>query len=311
MSGELSTTTFLKTIKCEWSGSSGEECEKLFTNMTNMRRHMREVHENPKILKCSHCELTFKHKLKLKRHEIQQHTHSYPFDCVKCKRGFYQKWQLEKHVCADRKHYQCSQCKDVFERWSLYMKHCKELQHGRQYHLCEYCQQRYSRPSELQLHIKMKHSSSGEKDGDRRDPSFPCPYDDCSKVYNYEKNLKQHIHSKHEGKRFRCSQNDCDKSFTTVQNLHKHLMRDHPMQEKVTEAVNGEGTMQNLSLGRNSRDKPRKKRKDAGIPKVSTLAMLCGLKVDRETDKKLRSREAAALDQVTESLRFCLQMEIN
>lgn len=313
-------------IKCEWTeiGEDGEiesSCQKLFTNATNMLRHIREVHEKPKTYKCTHCEMSFRHKLKLKRHEIQQHTLLHPFSCSTCKRGFYQKWQLEKHSCRTAKCYCCTQCEMKFEKWSLYIKHCKELQHGRKYHECEYCKQKYSRPSELEFHIKLKHSIEQAKDDTNNNGIiiFSCPYENCTKAYSYEKNLKQHIKSIHEGKRYQCSHQDCKREFTSIQNLHKHFQRDHhdllngEKMDKCSENNNikKQDPVNKKSLKCKSKEKKRKKRKDAGISKISTLVTLSGLSVSKEMNEQIRCRESEALEQVTESLKFCLQMEIN
>lgn len=327
LSGSIDSSA-LKTIKCLWTGNRDKEesdsdgsCHKLFTNVTNMLRHIREVHENPKTYKCLECGMTFRHKLKLKRHEIQQHTYAHPFSCSTCKRGFYQQWQLGKHSCGAAKTYRCTKCEMKFGKWSLYIKHCRELQHGRKYHQCEYCNKKYSRPSELQYHIKLKHSIMIEADNNNTNSngtiSFPCPYENCTKTYSYEKNLKQHIRSTHECKRYCCLHEDCEREFTSIQNLHKHFQRDHPLYENTSENRSERYThKKNDAVDKESpkpkpKEKKRKQRKDAGISKVSTLVALSGLIVNKELNEQIRCRESEALEHVTDSLKFCLQMDIN
>uniref|UniRef100_A0A1A9W212 C2H2-type domain-containing protein n=1 Tax=Glossina brevipalpis TaxID=37001 RepID=A0A1A9W212_9MUSC len=266
----------LKNVACEV-----DTCNKFFTSLTNMHRHMREVHENPKVYQCSHCEEKFTQKLKMRRHEISKHTGIYPYNCDKCSKGFYQKYQAEKHeeFC---KSYLCPTCNVKFDKWSLYLKHCKEKQHGRKYYQCEYCPRIYAKPGELQAHVACKHLLV---DGlNKVGGNFKCSHDGCERSYSYERNLKQHMLTAHQGKRFECEYAECKKVFSSAQNLKKHLAAGH-VEKKVKK----------LSV-------KSKRRKDAGLTKIANLTKLSGLIVNKELNEQLRNRNIDAIEIVTETL---------
>uniref|UniRef100_D3TQ74 Transcription factor IIIA factor A n=1 Tax=Glossina morsitans morsitans TaxID=37546 RepID=D3TQ74_GLOMM len=264
----------LKNIPCEV-----DTCKKLFTSLTNMQRHIREVHENPKVYQCSYCEEKFTQKLKMRRHEISIHTRVYPYNCDKCSKGFYQQWQWAKHeeFC---KIYPCPACDVQFDKWSSYLKHCKEKQHGRTHYKCEYCARMYVKPGELQAHVASKHLLA---DGlNRVGGNFKCGYGGCERSYSYERNLKQHILTAHKGKRFECP--ECKKIFSSIQNLKKHSARGH-VEKKIKK----------ISV-------KQKRRKDAGLAKVANLTKLSGLVVSKELNEQLRNRKVEAIEMVATTL---------
>lgn len=260
-----------------------DTCCKMFTTLSNMQRHMREVHENPKIYKCLFCEEKFTQKLKMRRHEISKHTRVYPHSCEKCSRGFYQKWQWEKH--RERcKVYPCPSCEKIFEKWSSFLKHCRDTQHSRTYYKCEYCERTYSKPVELQKHIMVKHLANENT----TKVAYRCHHKGCNKSYAYEKNLRQHIITIHEGKKFKCTNDHCDKEFSSAQNVQKHISRKHSQNPSNFEDLS---SFSGATL-------KRKKRKDAGISKISCLAKLSGVAVDRDLNKRLKCREESALEEM-------------
>lgn len=281
-----------KTIRCEV-----DTCDKFFTSLTNMHRHIREVHENPKVYKCEFCDEKFSQKLKMRRHEISKHTGVFPHTCDKCSKGFYQKWQWEKHTEAC-KVYPCLTCNKKFDKWTLFQKHCKETQHGCKYYKCEYCESAYVKPCDLQKHVAVKHISEEEHNSGE----YKCQHKGCGRSYAYERNLRQHITIAHEGKKFQCTQSDCDKEFSSLQNLQKHIQRDHSERRADNPSCSS-------SKKKGSKSLKRKKRKDAGISKVSNLAKLSGINVDKELNKRLKNRESDALEAVAKKLSQETQME--
>lgn len=168
-----------------------------------------------------------------------------------------------------------------FDKWTKYLKHCKEKQHGRKYYQCEQCERVYGKPSELQKHIAAKHMDEEKK------MNFKCP--SCGRSYAYERNLKQHIRIAHGGKRFECEVPGCERVFSSGQNLAKHLERDHSASVENKSVVPKENKKRNIKG-------TRKKRKDAGHSIMSNLSKFSGIAVDKNFDKLLREREDLALD---------------
>ncbi|KAH8289359.1 hypothetical protein KR054_004199 [Drosophila jambulina] len=280
-----------KTVKCLL-----EECDKMFISFSNMTRHMREAHESPRVYPCSHCDSKFSQKLKLKRHEIREHTQDYPFRCSKCARGFYQEWQRESHE-GSCKLYTCPSCPLTFDKWSLYLKHCKDTQHGKNRHRCGHCGTCYGKPSDLKQHIEAKHKDS--------EASFTCTEKGCNKSYSYERNLRQHVLSAHTGRRFECQALDCGRCFSSAQNLAKHVVRDHENAKDKTDEDQKADKKQAKAKGspKDKKSKSRKRRRDAGRSKQSRLSKLACLQVqDKAEEEALRERQPLALEKVTQSL---------
>lgn len=168
-----------------------------------------------------------------------------------------------------------------FDKWTKYLKHCKEKQHGRKYYQCEQCERVYGKPSELQKHIAAKHMDEEKK------MNFKCRA--CERSYAYERNLKQHMRIAHGGKRFECDEPGCERAFSSGQNLTKHLERYH------SESAKNIGVVKKENKKRNNKG-TRKKRKDAGRSIMSNLSKFSGIAVDKNFDKLLREREDIALD---------------
>ncbi|KAH8357453.1 hypothetical protein KR084_006255 [Drosophila pseudotakahashii] len=269
-----------------------EECGKMFISVSNMTRHMRETHESPRVYPCSHCSANFSQKLKLKRHEIREHTLEYPFSCSKCSRGFYQEWQCQSHE-PSCKQYECPGCPLKFDKWTLYTKHCRDTLHGRNRHKCDRCECAFDKPSDLKQHIEVKHKEAKQEQGE--ESAFACTEEGCGKSYSYLRNLRQHMLTAHSGRRFECQTVDCGRCFSSAQNLAKHLLRDHK---------DGKSKKKDKKAEAKERLKsnPRKRRRDAGRSKHSRLSKLACLQLDKEDEEAVRERQPLALEKVTQSL---------
>lgn len=150
---------------------------------------------------------------------------------------------------------------------------------------CEYCERTYIKPVELQKHAAVKHLA----DKNCTTGSYVCHHEVCGKSYSYEKNLRQHIITHHEGKKFKCEKDGCGKKFSSAQNLRLHVKRDHSPKP-----------LNNDEISPSSKPSlKRKKRKDAGVPKVSCLAKLSGIMVDGDLNKRLKCRDEGAAQRDT------------
>ena len=76
-------------------------CNKLFSNQSNLRKHIRSVHEKMKFT-CEICGKEVSRKDKLQRHKLSVHSKSSEFKCTVCERKFIQKDNLlaHKNVCC-------------------------------------------------------------------------------------------------------------------------------------------------------------------------------------------------------------------
>jgi len=79
--------------------SSCDSCGKFFTRLSDLRRHMRTVHEDgPRTFQCEICHASFKQKWHLNTHVQGIHSGEKPFGCEECELTFARKSDLSKHV---------------------------------------------------------------------------------------------------------------------------------------------------------------------------------------------------------------------
>ena len=80
-------------------------CNKLFSNKSNLRKHIKSVHEKMKF-KCEICDKKLSRKDELQRHKLSVHSKNIEFKCIVCERKFSRKDNLlaHKNVCCKCKH---------------------------------------------------------------------------------------------------------------------------------------------------------------------------------------------------------------
>ena len=98
-------------------------CNKLFSNKSNLRKHIKSVYEKMKF-KCEICDKEFSRKDNLQRHNKAVHSKSIAFKCTVCERKFSRKENLlaHKNVCC-----KCKHCHEQFPSPSELLNHiCPE-----------------------------------------------------------------------------------------------------------------------------------------------------------------------------------------
>lgn len=90
------------------------KCSYIATTKSNLRAHLRSVHQEGEMYSCSTCGAEFATTSNLAVHSLQ-HTSDLPFECTDCDKGFKQKMLLTKHR---RVHHPivCSECGERFGR---------------------------------------------------------------------------------------------------------------------------------------------------------------------------------------------------
>ncbi|GAB6023397.1 hypothetical protein CHUAL_008186 [Chamberlinius hualienensis] len=178
-------------------------CGRVFQRKTNLNKHMKTFHVG-KDYKCSYCEYAFRKSRQLKIHEAS-HTGVTPFKCTHegCDKSFTVPSLLTRHL-KQHKGYSCDidGCEEMFDKWSLYQKH-KKLQHYKSFE-CTECKRLFKCKSNLRTHMKTHNESK---------QLFICPHEGCPRFFYYNKNLKHHISSTHEGKRHPCTYPGCGDEF--------------------------------------------------------------------------------------------------
>jgi hypothetical protein len=165
-----------------------EICGKVYSNIWSKRHHMKIIHLNIKLNKCTHCSESFK--------------------------GYYQKL---KHIATvhgkKRYDYKCSFCPKSFLSNSNLRNHERVLHAQGQKHVCDNCNyQTYDK------HLLKKHMicHSDEK-------NFKCEV--CGKRYARKKTLTEHMRIHNNDRRFVCQH--CDRAFVQKCSLKGHMKTHH------------------------------------------------------------------------------------
>ena len=118
-----------------------EVCDAKFSNSENKERHLKEVHGNPEVKKCSRCSHTFVRKEDLAIHVKNIHDKSAPsYKCEECAKVFNKIGNLNRHKNdvhgKDKffpgKYFRCPKpgCPEKFTRKSNHERHIKRGKHS-------------------------------------------------------------------------------------------------------------------------------------------------------------------------------------
>ena len=177
---------------------------------------------------CNECNYQTQLRVNVLKHVTSQHlnrNHS-QFQCGKCKYSTYKKFEYDLHL--DTKHankevedkielitsingvkeFICNECNYQDHSRIHVLRHIT-AEHLGITHPCDQCGKGFTFSSNLNQHIKRKHTKNF---------AFQC--DQCEKQFQYESRLKSHIRVKHLGVRHKCPK--CKSQFPEINNLKKH-----------------------------------------------------------------------------------------
>ncbi|KAH9373508.1 hypothetical protein HPB48_003460 [Haemaphysalis longicornis] len=201
-------------LKCTQEG-----CGKLFSSQNALYKHTKYSHQKRKFkarplpsswsfasLQCEHCPKTFVKHQHLKVHGFE-HTAVLPYPCPEpgCSKAFLLPSRLRAHQRTHRG-YACDVqgCEEVFTKWTLLRKH-RKVDHQRRFS-CDACGREFFSKWNLKVHA--------ETHGEQEEGSlYCCPHEGCSRFYSHAKNLRQHLASAHENRRFPCDVPGCSRTF--------------------------------------------------------------------------------------------------
>ncbi|CAH1159317.1 unnamed protein product [Phaedon cochleariae] len=271
-----------------------EKCMKSFTNYAHLKRHKSMVHDRSDELTCDNpgCGLVLSNKYSLKKHKNRMHQETnFEFSCVHCSQKFKKKRLLHEHLIehAGPAPFRCERCNvefysqikftkheknhktficdcgDTFTKWTLFLQHRKQTCKIDISHKCVICQKVFSTQRNLTVH-SMVHLEESQK------TAFICHFPNCSKSYQYKKNLNAHITTFHkEQKGFVCQEPNCGAVYKYKKTLKQHIENVHGNGEKKVKKIK----------------KARAPRKDQGKFKKSMAAILSGVDLTNEQHKML------------------------
>ena len=210
-------------LKCDQCGSK-------FANKYSLKKHVKKTHEVKQYF-CDICDKSFHKNHLLRVHKLEHTNDTNPHKCSQCSKQFKYPGQLKRHERI-HKGYVCDVCNLNFEKWTD-LQHHKASEHvdakslEKELSQCDICERKFQSKAFLKRH-SLIHKETRE--------TFHCPTDLCPRWFYFKSNLKQHIRSFHEGKKYLCSQSGCTSKFTSKQKLLDHSQghtywradQDHP-----------------------------------------------------------------------------------
>ena len=119
-------------------------CKAIF-GKTNLRKHLKTVHEGIKDFKCDHCGKEYTENKGLKVHIKRHHDNVRDEQCNQCGKQFFTKEVLKEHV------------RNIHNKDQNQKVHHKQMAKLLK---CEFCGKAFTTKNSLQIHIKAVHKGS-------------------------------------------------------------------------------------------------------------------------------------------------------
>ncbi|GAB0087002.1 transcription factor IIIA [Sergentomyia squamirostris] len=255
-----------ETLSAEQIPCQEASCSMVFTTRSNMIKHLRRKHENPRKFSCADCSEVFRRKDQLRRHRVK-HTGQFPHVCETCGKGFLNLKSFRSHGVVHRR-LKCQQCEREVSNWTELVAH-RRTEHPNLFE-CSICKREFRSKRSLRGH-EVIHKPREEQ------PKFTC--EACSKDFTRKSNLLAHILLVHEKRKHPCSQ--CHASLSTKNKLELHIAKIHSA---------------NPREPRKRPQRPRNRRKDAGKSRISAASRLAGISAPPEIEQILLRDEGRCLE---------------
>ena len=135
-------------------------CTKVFKHKSDLRRHIKSVHQGEKPYHCPECGKDFSRKPNLNHHIRSVHKGEKPYPCADCGKDFSQQTKLIRHIrCVHHgeKSNPCIGCGKYFStRWNLSV-HIRTVHNGEKPHRCHVCDKGFGQSVTLRTHIRVVH----------------------------------------------------------------------------------------------------------------------------------------------------------
>ena len=158
----------IKAYKCN-------ECGKVVRALSNIKRHIKTVHENVREHQCEYCEKAFPLEQTLMHHTLAVHISGSTFQCTKCEKSFSYWNSLRRHMNEFHNGIIDSEIEE--EMKSVY-------ENNKSYH-CDHCEKKFMTQAQLEKHMNMTHSKE-----------FPC--DICDYIAKTIGSLSLHMRKAHQ-----------------------------------------------------------------------------------------------------------------
>ena len=161
------------------------KCDKKFSSVGNLNKHIKSVHNNIRNYKCDLCEYSCSLKSNLDRHIESVHYKIKNYKCDICEYSCSTKSDLDKHIKQIHnkiKDNECNLCEYSCSTKSTLNKHIKQVHDKVKDYCCNLCEYKCSVKGDLDRHIKQIHDKVKDN---------ICP--NCQYKTSTKSRLNQHI----------------------------------------------------------------------------------------------------------------------
>ena len=209
-----------KNFKCE-------QCPCISTSKSDLKRHIKQKHENIKKHICEECGYNASKKSHLMKHIDGVHKKKVgeKWPCGKCGLSLTCKWSLKKHIEVVHekvKNHVCDECGKAFAQRGTLKMHIQGVHKKIRNHVCGECGYKALHKGNLKIHIECVHEKTNQ---------YVC--EECGHTTSQKSHLQKHIQGVHEKiKNLACK--ECGTTFFDQSHLNSHMKCVH---EKIKDHV--------------------------------------------------------------------------
>ena len=195
-------------------------CNLPFKSIDGLKTHVRVDHFNYQPFQCKKCEINFDIQHKLSSHNKRYHpTGEKKYLCDKCEAQFHTSQLLYAHNQKNHLEvpYSCSQCGHTYKSRSGLQTHIKKIHQTQGFFgICDTCGKEFNNKVYFEEH-KKRHAIPDIPG------AFPCPVENCGKVFGKKNSLRKHamnVHGQKKPRNLICQ--FCPKKFKIRSDLVNH-----------------------------------------------------------------------------------------
>lgn len=195
-------------------------CNAKFVCKSDVMKHIRCSHTNPRPIQCPKCPKRFKSKFYLAEHD-NVHKGVRPYSCTDCGQSYHHKVSLQIHMKSHLppQNLACEYCGKVFPFRTRLLGHIASVHTKKRRNFrCRFCYNLYSSLSVLNEHVRTRHTTT-----------YTC--ETCSKTFKVASKYKAHVLQHSNPKPFAC--HICNNCYASKAFLNEHLLKHEGLRKHV------------------------------------------------------------------------------
>ncbi|EZA50541.1 hypothetical protein DMN91_009817 [Ooceraea biroi] len=195
-------------------------CSAKFVCKSDVMKHIRCSHTNPRPIQCPKCPKRFKSKFYLAEHD-NVHKGVRPYSCTDCGQSYHHKVSLQIHMKSHLppQNLACEYCGKVFPFRTRLLGHIASVHMKKRRNFrCRFCYNLYSSLAVLNEHIKTRHATT-----------YTC--ETCGKTFKVSSKYKAHVMQHSNPKPFVC--HICNNRYASKAFLNEHLLKHEGLRKHV------------------------------------------------------------------------------